>query len=211
MSLARVLVELAANTVRRGASVVVAGTALLLLGPVLAAVALTVRLTLGPGVLFRQERIGMGGHPFMLLKFRTMRHPLPGQEGPEHDQERLTAVGRFLRATSLDELPSLWNLLRGDITLVGPRPLPTSYWPRFRGDEYRRFEVKPGITGLAQINGRNLVDWPERLALDLRYVDERSLANDVRILLRTVPVVLDRRGISAEGTATMRALPADRD
>lgn len=199
-----------ADAVRRAADVTAALAGLVVLSPVLLAAALAVRVRLGRGVLFRQRRLGRGGHPFTLLKLRTMRHPAPGREAPEFDAERLTGLGRWLRATSVDELPSLLNLLRGDITLVGPRPLPVHYWYRFRGDEYRRFEVKPGITGLAQISGRNAVDWPERLALDASYVAERSLLGDLRILLRTVPAVLDRHGVDHAEGVTMHELPADR-
>ena len=179
-----------ADVLRRTVDVTVASVGLLLLAPVLGGAALAVRTTMGPRVMFRQERLGLAGRPFALLKLRTMKHPEPGREGPEFDADRMTRLGSVLRASSVDELPSLWNLLRGDITLVGPRPLPTHYWPRYRGDEYRRFEVKPGITGLAQVSGRNLVDWPERLALDVRYVEQRSLLGDARILVRTVPTVL---------------------
>lgn len=199
------------NAVRRVAAIVVAAALLAALSPVMLAVALAVRTTLGRGVLFRQRRLGLGGRPFELLKFRTMRVAAPGRDGPEFDAERLTRLGRLLRATSLDELPSLWNLLRGDITFVGPRPLPVEYWDRFRGDEYRRFEVKPGITGLAQVSGRNDLDWPERLALDVEYVRTRSLRGDLAIVVRTVPLVLRRSGVAHPGhAATMHPLPADR-
>jgi lipopolysaccharide/colanic/teichoic acid biosynthesis glycosyltransferase len=198
------------DAVRRVVTFGLAVTALVALSPVMAAIAIGIRITMGPGVLFRQERLGLGGRPFELLKFRTMRRPEPGLDGPQFDGERLTGFGAFVRSTSLDELPSLWNLARGEITLVGPRPLPVVYWSRFRSDEYRRFEVKPGITGLAQVSGRNLVDWPERLALDVQYVRERSLRGDIGIIARTVSMVLKRSGISAQGAATMHALPADR-
>jgi lipopolysaccharide/colanic/teichoic acid biosynthesis glycosyltransferase len=200
----------AADAVRRVVDVVAAALGLVVTSPLLLGAALAIRVRLGRGVLFRQRRVGRGGHPFVLLKFRTMRHPAPGRTGPEHDAERLTRLGSWLRATSIDELPSLVNLLRGDITLVGPRPLPVHYWDRYRGDEYRRFEVKPGITGLAQINGRNTLGWPERLAFDVEYVETRSLSNDLRILARTVPVVLGRGGVDQEGGVTMHELPADR-
>lgn len=199
-----------ADVLRRTVDVTVAAVGLLLLAPVLGGAALAVRATMGPRVMFRQERLGLAGRPFTLLKLRTMKHPEPGREGPEFDADRMTRLGSVLRASSVDELPSLWNLLRGDITLVGPRPLPTHYWPRYRGDEYRRFEVKPGITGLAQVSGRNLVDWPERLALDVRYVEQRSLLGDARILVRTVPTVLSGSGVSNGQVVTMHALPADR-
>jgi len=200
----------ASNLVRRWLDLLIASAALVILFPVLVVVAAAIRLRLGPGVLFRQRRLGLAGQPIMLLKFRTMLHPEPGCEGPEFDAERLTSLGKRLRDTSLDELPSLVNLLRGDITLVGPRPLPVHYWDRYRGDEFRRFEVRPGITGLAQVSGRNLLDWPERLALDVQYVSERTLLGDLRILLRTIPTVLGRRGVDQSGGVTMHELPADR-
>ena len=199
-----------ADRVRRTVDVVAAAAGLIVLAPVLLAVAAAVRLSMGAGVIFRQRRLGRAGRPFALLKFRTMHHPEPGREGPEHDAERLGRLGRWLRSTSLDELPSLWNLLRGDITLVGPRPLPLHYWDRFRGEEYRRFEVRPGITGLAQVSGRNTLDWPDRLALDARYVRERSLLGDLRILARTVAVVARREGVDHDNGVTMHELPADR-
>lgn len=195
---------------KRTLDLIVAVVALIILLPVIAVVALVVRVTLGSPVLFYQQRLGRGGHPFELYKFRTMRHPLPGREAPGFDAERMTPIGSWLRATSLDELPSLWNLLRGDVTLVGPRPLPVNYWHRFRGDEYERFLVRPGITGLAQMSGRNSVDWPERLALDVRYVRERSLLGDLWLVLRTVPTVLRRDGVHHAGVVTMHELPADR-
>lgn len=199
-----------ADAVRRVVDVLVAAAGLVVLAPVLAALALGVRVTMGSGVLFRQRRLGRGGAPFDVLKLRTMAHPRPGREAPEFDHERLTRFGRWLRATSLDELPSLVNLLRGELTLVGPRPLPVHYWDRFRDDEYRRFEVKPGITGLAQISGRNAVGWDERLALDVQYVRERSLRGDLRILLATVPAVVRGTGVDQDGGVTMHELPADR-
>jgi len=200
----------AADGVRRMVDIAVGAVVVIVASPVLLFVAIAVRVRMGRGVLFRQRRLGRAGHPFLLLKFRTMRHPAPGREAPEFDAERLTALGRFLRRTSLDELPSLVNLVRGDLTLVGPRPLPVHYWDRYRGDEYMRFQVKPGITGLAQVSGRNAVDWPERLALDVQYVRERSLLGDVRILLRTVPTVLGRDGVNHGDGVTMHELPEDR-
>lgn len=198
------------DRLRRVIDVVAATAGLLVLAPVFLAVAAAVRLRLGPGVIFRQRRLGLAGRPFSLLKFRTMRHPKPGREGPEFDEDRLGRLGRWLRATSLDELPSLWNLLRGDIALVGPRPLPVHYWDRYRGEEYRRFEVRPGITGLAQVSGRNALDWPDRLALDVEYVRERSLLGDIRILARTVAVVARREGVDHGAGVTMHELPTDR-
>ena len=196
--------------VRRLLDVTAAVCGLVVLLPVLIAVAIATRATAGSGVLFRQRRLGIAGRPFELLKFRSMRHPLPGREGPEFDAERMTKTGRWLRALSIDELPSLWNLLRGDISLVGPRPLPVQYWDRFLCDEYERFEVRPGITGLAQVNGRNAVDWPDRLALDVEYVRNRTLRGDLRILVATVPAVLGRSGIEHGAGVTMHELPAER-
>jgi lipopolysaccharide/colanic/teichoic acid biosynthesis glycosyltransferase len=199
-----------AEAVRRGADVVAGLVGLTVTAPVLAAAAVAIRLTMGRGVLFRQRRSGLGGRPFDVLKLRTMRHPVPGREGPQYDGERLTSVGRFLRSTSIDELPSLVNLIRGDITLVGPRPLPVGYLSRYTAAERRRLEVKPGITGLAVINGRNDTTWDERLAWDVRYVENRSLLGDVRIMAQTVPLVLRRRGISQPGAVTMSELPERR-
>jgi lipopolysaccharide/colanic/teichoic acid biosynthesis glycosyltransferase len=170
---------------------------LALLSPLLLAVALAVRLKLGPGVLFCQERPGLHGRPFRILKFRTM---LPG---PGPDAERLTAFGRFLRSTSLDELPELFNVLTGDMSLVGPRPLLLQYLPRYTPQQARRHEVLPGITGWAQVNGRNALTWEQKFALDVWYVDHRSLALDLAILWRTLRAVLRREGISAAGEATM--------
>jgi lipopolysaccharide/colanic/teichoic acid biosynthesis glycosyltransferase len=199
-----------ADGVRRLADVVVAGVGLVVLAPLIAGLAVAVRVNLGSPIVYRQRRLGVGGHPFELLKFRSMRHPAPGREHPMYDAERITTVGRWLRATSLDELPSLWNLLRGDVALVGPRPLPVHYWDRFRGDEYERFTVRPGITGRAQIEGRNLLSWDERLAIDVEYVRTRSLAGDLRILMATIPAVLAQSGVDAGEGVTMTELPPDR-
>ena len=190
--------------------VLAAAILLVVTSPIIAAAAIATRVSVGRGVIYRQRRIGIGGRPFELLKFRSMRDPRPGREAPEFDAERITRVGTWLRATSLDELPSLLNLLRGDIALVGPRPLPVHYWPRFRGDEYERFEVLPGITGLAQVSGRNQLGWPERLAIDVEYVRTRSLIGDARILLRTIPTVLGGGGVEKEAGVTMTELPDDR-
>jgi lipopolysaccharide/colanic/teichoic acid biosynthesis glycosyltransferase len=200
----------AADAVRRALDVAVAAIGLVVLSPVLAAVGIAVRLSMGKGVLFRQRRLGLQGTTFALFKFRTMRHATPGRSGPEFDAERITRTGAILRSTSLDELPSLVNLLIGHISLVGPRPLPVHYWDRFRGDEYERFAVRPGITGLAQVSGRNTLDWPERLALDVEYVRSRTLRGDLVILARTVPTVFGRSGVAHEGTVSMHELPADR-
>lgn len=198
------------GAIRRAADVTAAVAGLTLLAPVIGASMAAVRIRMGRGVLFRQRRLGLGGRPFEVVKLRTMLHPTPGREGPEFDAERLTPLGRWLRTTSIDELPSLVNLLRGEVTLVGPRPLPVHYWNRYRGDEYRRFEVKPGITGLAQISGRNTVGWPERLALDVHYVRTRTLRGDLRILIRTAGVVVGRDGVDQDSGVTMTELPIDR-
>jgi lipopolysaccharide/colanic/teichoic acid biosynthesis glycosyltransferase len=198
------------DRVRRLVDVVLAGGGLLLTSPIMIAAAVATRLSAGRGVVYRQRRLGLAGRSFELLKFRSMKHPKPGREGPEFDEERVTRVGQWLRATSIDELPSLWNLLSGEITLVGPRPLPVHYWDRFVGEEYERFEVRPGITGLAQVNGRNELDWPERLALDVYYVRTRSLSGDLEILVQTVPAVLKQSGVDQGDGVTMHELPANR-
>ncbi len=198
------------DAVRRLIDVTAAVIGGILLSPIIGAAALATRISAGRGVIYHQRRLGAGGQPFELLKFRTMRHPRPGREDPAYDAERLTRTGQWLRATSIDELPSLSNLFRGDITLVGPRPLPVHYFPRFRGDEYRRFEVRPGITGLAQTAGRNAVDWPDRLALDVEYVESRSLIGDAKLLIGTIPVVLAGSGVEQAEGVTMTELPADR-
>jgi sugar transferase EpsL len=174
-----------------------AALGLLVCAPLLAIVALVVRCALGRGVIFRQRRPGLRGVPFDLLKFRTMR------EGVAEDAERLTRLGGFLRSTSLDELPQLWNVWRGDMSLVGPRPLLMQYLERYTKEQARRHEMKPGLTGWAQVNGRNALGWESRLALDVWYVDHWSLALDLRILARTAQTVALRRGISGAGSATM--------
>jgi len=177
---------------------------LVLLAPLLAVVAALVRLTMGPPVLFRQERTGRGGRPFVLFKFRTMR------DGPGSDGERLTRFGRLLRRTSLDELPQLWNVLRGDMSLVGPRPLPTEYTPYYTARERLRLTVRPGLTGLAQLNGRNLAPWDRRLADDVRYVEGWSLWLDCRLLLRTVRRVLWDSEVVVDPCSVMLKLSEER-
>lgn len=165
--------------------------------PVAAIVAAASLLVQGRPVFFFDERAGLGGCPFSLVKFRTMRN------GGGSDAERLTAFGRFLRATSLDELPELWNVLKGEMSLVGPRPLPVRYLPRYSPVQARRHEVPPGLTGWAQVHGRNALDWDEKFRYDVDYVDSRSLWLDAKILLMTVWQVLGCRGVSHEGEATM--------
>jgi len=180
--------------------------ALIVLAPLIALIGVCVRLRLGAPVLFQQERAGKGGEPFALIKFRTMTDQRDADGRLLPDEARLTRLGAFLRASSLDELPELWNVVRGDMALVGPRPLPTAYLDRYTSQEARRHEVRPGITGWAQVNGRNSVSWEERLAMDVWYVDNRSWRLDLRILWRTVQAVLKREGISAEGHVTMHEL-----
>lgn len=179
--------------------------------PVLLAIALAVRRALGAPVLFRQLRPGIGGKPFVLLKFRTMAEADGADERLLSDGDRLTAFGAFLRSTSLDELPELWNVLRGDMSLVGPRPLLLKYLPRYSREQARRHNVRPGITGWSQINGRNALEWPEKLALDVWYVDNQSLKLDLRILWLTIFSVLGRRGISAADHETMPEFLGCRD
>jgi lipopolysaccharide/colanic/teichoic acid biosynthesis glycosyltransferase len=176
---------------------------LLLLWPLLLVIAFLVRLLLGSPVFFVQRRPGLHGLPFSLWKFRTMRDAMGADGQLLSDAERLTRFGRFLRASSLDELPELWNVLTGDMSLVGPRPWLMEYLPHYTAEQMRRHEVRPGITGWAQINGRNAATWEERLRLDVWYVDHWSFWLDLRILLRTVWTVVRREGISAEGHATM--------
>ncbi len=189
------------DVTKRVLDVVVAGAALVVTAPVQALLALLVVRDVGRPVLFRQLRPGLHGETFELRKFRTMR--APAGSSSESDDDRLTPLGRALRATSLDELPSLWNVVRGDMSLVGPRPLLVSYLDRYTPTQARRHEVRPGLTGLAQVQGRNLVGWPERLALDVEYVESRSFALDLRILARTVLLVVRRTGVSSGTSATM--------
>jgi lipopolysaccharide/colanic/teichoic acid biosynthesis glycosyltransferase len=180
-----------------------AGVGLLCFAPVMAVTALVVRFTMGRPILFRQVRPGLGGKTFQLLKFRTMLEAQDAEGNPLPDAQRLTPVGKFLRAVSLDELPQLWNVLRGDMSLVGPRPLLVEYLPRYSPEQARRHDVLPGITGWAQVNGRNALGWDERFRLDVWYVDNWSLALDARILALTFLRVVQRQGISHEGDATM--------
>jgi lipopolysaccharide/colanic/teichoic acid biosynthesis glycosyltransferase len=182
---------------KRAFDLVASATLLLVLAPVLLVVALLILFFEGAPVLFRQERPGLYGRPFRLYKFRTMR----AGDGP--DEERLTGLGRALRRASLDELPQLVNVLRGEMSLVGPRPLLTEYLPLYSARQARRHEVRPGITGWAQVNGRNTTDWPERFEFDVWYVEHRSFALDLRILVLTLTRVLSGSGVSQAGRATM--------
>lgn len=177
--------------------------------PITVVTALLVRLRMGRPVFFRQPRPGRHGRPFTLVKFRTMLHPDPARRLVT-DEQRLTPIGQALRATSLDELPTLWNVLKGDMSLVGPRPLLMAYLDRYTPHQARRHDVKPGITGWAQVNGRNAVSWDEKFAMDVWYVDNRSMLLDFRILALTALKVVRRDGISADSHATMpEFLPAD--
>ena len=182
---------------KRALDLLVAVPLLALLAVPILAIAIALRWSCGSPVLFRQRRPGLASRPFTLLKFRTMR------DGGESDAERLTELGRFLRAWSLDELPQLWNVLRGDMSLVGPRPLLPQYLERYTPRQMRRHEVPPGITGLAQVEGRNALSWEEKFELDVRYVEDSSLALDLKLLGRTLTAVLCGRGVSARGHATM--------
>ncbi|BCJ52057.1 sugar transferase [Actinoplanes sp. NBRC 14428] len=198
------------DVVKRLADIAGAAGGLLVLSPVLLAVGCFVAVTLGRPVLFRQVRAGRLGRPFPLVKFRTMT-PDGGAAGIAQDAQRMTRAGQLLRATSLDELPTLWNVLRGDMSFVGPRPLLTAYLDRYTPEQARRHEVRPGITGLAQVNGRNALGWEDKFALDVRYVDERGPALDLRILARTVRTVVARDGISGHGVpTTVEFLGSDR-
>jgi sugar transferase EpsL len=179
-----------------------AGVGGLVVAPFLALLAGLVRFRLGTPVFFRQVRPGRGGQPFELVKFRTMTDERDATGVLLPDEVRLTSLGRFLRSTSLDELPELWNVLRGDMSLVGPRPLLMEYLPLYSERQSRRHEVRPGITGWAQVNGRNAPGWDERLEMDVWYVENRSFLLDLRILLRTATSVVRREGISREGHAT---------
>jgi len=191
------------RAVKRLMDMLLSASALLLAWPLLAAIGVAIRWRDGGPVLFRQSRPGLKGRPFTLLKFRTMRNAQDGRGLPLPDAERLTPLGKWLRQMSLDELPQLWNVLRGDMSLVGPRPLLMQYMERYSPAEMSRHEVKPGITGWAQVHGRNAVTWPERLALDAWYVEHWSLALDGWILLRTPWEMAMRKGISHAGHATM--------
>ena len=177
--------------------------ALLVLFPIVGIVAWKIRKNLGSPVLFKQVRPGKDGKPFEMVKFRTMLDAVDANGNPLPDSERLTPFGNWLRSTSLDELPELWNVLKGDMSLVGPRPLLMEYLSLYNSEQYRRHEVRPGVTGWAQVNGRNAISWEEKFKLDVWYVDNQSFWLDIKILWLTVKKVLVRDGISAEGEATM--------
>lgn len=183
---------------------------LLVLLPFLIAIAFFVYCESGAPVLFRQARPGRHGKPFQMIKFRTMRDSIDINGRPLPDAQRLTKLGQFLRSSSIDELPELWNVLKGDMSLVGPRPLLIEYLPLYSPEQARRHEVRPGVTGWAQINGRNAITWDEKFALDVWYVDNRSLWLDLKIVWLTVLKVIKREGISAAGEATMSKFTGNR-
>jgi len=190
--------------------VVAASIGLLLLSPVIAIVAWLIRRRLGSPVLFRQVRPGMNGKPFEMVKFRTMRDAVDAQGNVLPDAQRMTPFGSFLRASSLDELPELWNVIKGDMSLVGPRPLLMDYLPLYNAEQMRRHDVRPGVTGWAQINGRNALSWEDKFKLDTWYVDNRTFWLDLKIIFLTVRKVVVRDGISAQGEATMSRFTGSR-
>ena len=189
--------------IKRALDILAAAIGLIIFSPILIVISLMVRRQMGPPVLFRQTRPGMHGKPFQMIKFRTMRDAIDADGRPLPDAERLTKLGRFLRSSSLDELPELWNVLKGDMSLVGPRPLLMEYLPLYSSEQARRHEVRPGVTGWAQVNGRNAISWDEKFALDVWYVDNRSIWLDLKIIWFTIHKVIKRDGISAAGEATM--------
>jgi sugar transferase EpsL len=183
---------------------------LVVLSPLLVIVALAIRLRMGSPVLFRQLRPGLRATPFTLVKFRTMRIVTSQDGRPLPDAVRLTRLGRFLRASSLDELPQLWNVLKGELSLVGPRPLLIEYLPRYTPEQARRHEVLPGITGWAQVNGRNAIPWEQKLAYDVWYVDHWSFGLDLKVLAMTAKKVVCREGVSAAGEVTTKSFEGSR-
>lgn len=188
---------------KRFLDIIFSAILLILAAPILLAVALIVRVGLGRPVFFIQMRPGLYGHPFRMIKFRTMREAVDASGKSLADAERLTPLGRFLRSTSLDELPELWNVLCGDMSLVGPRPLLMEYLPLYTPEQARRHEMRPGITGWAQVNGRNALSWEKKFLLDVWYVDNWSLSLDMKILWLTVKTVFCKEGVSASGHETM--------
>lgn len=189
--------------IKRILDVAIASTALVILSPVYALVAYKVKKNLGSPVLFRQVRPGLHGKPFEMIKFRTMKDAVDAYGNPLPDSERLTPFGQMLRSTSLDELPELWNVIKGDMSIVGPRPLLMEYLPLYNAEQAKRHNVRPGMTGHAQVNGRNAISWEEKFRLDTWYVEHQSLWLDFKIILKTVKKVLAKDDINAEGEATM--------
>ncbi|EJO36145.1 bacterial sugar transferase [Acinetobacter radioresistens WC-A-157] len=183
--------------------IIIASIALILLSPLYALVAYKVKKNLGSPVLFRQVRPGLHGRPFEMIKFRTMKDAIDANGQPLPDSERLTPFGRMLRSSSLDEMPELWNVIKGDMSIVGPRPLLMEYLPLYNEEQAKRHQVRPGMTGYAQVNGRNAISWDEKFKLDTWYVENQSIWLDFKIMLKTVKKVLAKDDISAEGEATM--------
>ena len=188
---------------KRLLDIVIASSALVLLSPVYLIVAHKVKKNLGSPVLFRQVRPGLNGKPFEMIKFRTMKDALDAEGNPLPDSERLTPFGKMLRATSLDEMPELWNVIKGDMSIVGPRPLLMEYLPLYNEQQAKRHNVRPGITGYAQVNGRNAISWEKKFELDTWYVENQSLWLDFKIMLKTIKKVIAKDDISAEGETTM--------
>ena len=182
-------------SIKRLIDLTIAGGTLLICSPIMAFVAILILLRMGSPIIFRQTRPGYMGEPFDVVKFRTMRDAVDSEGRPLSDAERLTNLGRFLRRTSLDELPQLWNVIKGDMSLVGPRPLLTEYLDRYTSEQMRRHNVKPGITGMSQISGRQQIPFSKRLELDVYYVDHRSLSLDMKILFATAKLVAKRSGV----------------
>ena len=189
--------------IKRLFDITAATAALVILSPVYAITAYKVSKNLGAPILFRQTRPGLNGKPFEMIKFRSMKDAIDVEGNPLPDSERLTAFGQTLRNTSLDELPELWNVIKGDMSLVGPRPLLMEYLPLYNKEQNRRHQLRPGITGFAQVNGRNAIGWDKKLELDTWYIDNQSLWLDIKILFKTVKKVLIKDDISADGEATM--------
>lgn len=189
--------------IKRLLDIVIASIALILLSPVYFIVARKVKKNLGSPVLFRQVRPGLHGKPFEMIKFRTMKDAIDANGNPLPDSERLTPFGKMLRATSLDEIPELWNVIKGEMSIVGPRPLLVEYLPLYNTEQAKRHHVRPGITGYAQVNGRNAISWEKKFELDTWYVENQSLWLDFKIMLKTVKKVLAKDDISAEGEVTM--------
>ena len=188
---------------KRLLDIIIASIALILLSPLYAFVAYKVKKNLGSPVLFRQVRPGLHGKPFEMIKFRTMKDAVDEQGNPLPDSERLTPFGQMLRSTSLDEMPELWNVIKGDMSIVGPRPLLMEYLPLYNQEQAKRHDVRPGMTGHAQVNGRNAISWEEKFKLDMWYVENQSVWLDFKIMLKTVKKVLAKDDINAENDATM--------
>ena len=189
--------------IKRVLEFIIALIGLILASPILLVVAILVKTKLGSPILFRQQRVGLNGEIFEMVKFRTMRDATDLEGNPLPDEERLTKFGQLLRKTSLDELPELWNVLKGDMSLVGPRPLLVEYLPLYSKEQMKRHDVRPGITGYAQVNGRNNISWTKKFELDVYYVENFSLWLDVKILFQTVAKVLGQADINQEGNVTM--------